>query len=304
MARAQTTLPEQDKYVKKQYMFIPWGNDKGKIPLRKYNDVRDAPQTFNQGIESFKISTEGNVYVLYLDANLGKNIIKKFLPDGTEAAACTVKEAHRLQWDGADLIAQNISISNQIIVMDKDLKSIKTIDVPKNLWVNKATIKNGVLYNHALEKGDLEQFAYHQNKANNLPALKNSLNDKFRCKLTRKGMETDIEFDRSGTVFKTVNLSQFIDQPIRQIKADYDDALNNSYLQITLGVIPHNEQYDSGILKVSSEGEPLTWIDFGWDDFCTYIPGRVLADVDSKGNIYSVKADSTGINIYQWELKK
>jgi hypothetical protein len=298
------TLREQDQYVQKKYLIIPWGEGKGQIPLTKYNDERNAPLTFNQGINNFRISPNGNVYVLWYAAALKKDVIKKFLPDGTESAACTVKEAHRLLWDGDNLIAINISIGNQIIVMDQDLQSIKTIDVPKNLWVNKVIIKDGVLYNHSFEKGDLDQFVYDRNKASASPAFKNPLDDRIRYGFKISGKGVNIVFKRGGNELRSVDLSEFTTEPLRNIGADYFDSLNNVYLQMRLGIDPHNNQYASGVLKVSNEGEPLAWINLGWDDFCSYIDDMVPVDVDTKGNIYSVKADSKGINIYEWEIKK
>jgi hypothetical protein len=297
LSRGQT-LKEQNQYVKKQYLFIPRGNGNGQVP----------------GMFSFLVGKKGDVFVLYiLD---GKSVIKKFSPDGRELASCSAFGSMYLSWDGPDLIAfeQLDSVTNNyIVVIDQDLKKQKIVNFPNDLRVRGTILYNGKAHERFPRKGESREYVYDQQKVTASSTIEKPLDVGLRTKLKRQKKETlliiqkkciEATTDKNCVDSSPIKISDFISEPIRDCGSHFFDLLGNIYIQISLGVLPHKGQYESGILKLSPKNIPLAWINLGWDSTARF-PNQfhLLVDVDPNGNIYCPTYDQNGTSLSEWEFK-
>jgi hypothetical protein len=133
---------EKDKYVKRNYMFIPWGNREGQIslnvgirkPIIQHGedgspDVFGKPVTDRFGPKFLAMDDKRNFY--FYEGKL--STIKKFDASGKEIASLITDDGSDEFSIQGDEIVTKTNHANKITVLNsKDLSVMKKIDVPKD----------------------------------------------------------------------------------------------------------------------------------------------------------------------------
>ena len=308
MAFAQSNLPEQDKYVKKQYLFIPWGIDKGTIPLTEKTVVNirgPEPVTVleRHGVNYFKVDNLGNVYVSFFDQKSKKSVVKKFSSKGNETAYCNGISANKLFFDNGNIISTNTS-RNSVLVLDENLKTIREINVSKDFPVGKCYVENGVAFNIDPRAGEKDKFVYDESATAKQVGIK-----------TQQEMNRFYQFDdnkrkkklvfKNGK-FKDIRLLDYLTDSVWDLGPHSYDRYGNLFLKTNYGSSisyrSPNIMKEVGVLKISPKGQPLCWIKLDRDMFALYITFEVPWTVDINGNVYGGESEQDGFHIYQWSL--
>ncbi len=147
---SQTPLPEQDKYVFKHYMLIPWGEGKGKLTLRleqekihppgpntpewalkKNSSFYNATVTKQYAPPTFRLDEEGNVYIC--DCLGKKPALKKFNIKGNEIASLTDNPPLDFTIQGNKIVVINENEHEVKSLLSKTF--LNSLGAPGKIWV-------------------------------------------------------------------------------------------------------------------------------------------------------------------------
>lgn len=307
---AQTKLLEQDKYVKKQYLTIPWGSGKGQIFLNEKNVVNTRgpePVTLVErtGVNFIKVDEKGNLYIGCYDSKNQKSLLKKFSSEGSELAQVIIGPIDKFYFDHGNVVLVDPSIANKVAVFDEGLKLLKTVQLSKDFPAKKCRPEDGILFNINPKSTEKEKFLYDEKNAVSFESSKPKNKFKSFYKFNETNGNKILVFDNN--IFKPIRYSEFIKENVWNWGEPIYDSFGNIYLKVNFGPITYRPPTlirDVGILKLSPAGDPLCWIELDRDYFATYNSFEVPFSIDSNGNIYGGISEQNGFHIYQWKLIK
>lgn len=302
---AQASLPEQNKYVLKSYMVIPWGDGKGQLPLKPYqfNDWQPdrvpedeivISEKEHVGPHFFKVDESGDVFVFDYDGK--KTVTKKFNPQGNETASINISpDEFSIQTDKIV-----ITSGNKIIFLNReDLSKIKEIDIPEEKYSLQHTLTlflNGALYK-PFEKDQFKLFVFDENARDQNP------NDEKNSYYIKNGLLMSGGSEVMNLVKK---FNEWTTEKIFNYQFIIKDKFGDFYLT---DVETHDENIDyrhsdiieRTLFKFDPTGKLLYQLKSHREQFFSYGPiSEHQLFVDRNGNIYSAWGDENGFHIEEY----
>jgi len=296
---AQASLPEQNKYVLKSYMVIPWGDGKGQLPLET---DKDNP-AFHAGPDFFQVDDKGNVFVC--DGFNSPPMIKKFDPKGHELASIEkiFPDEFTIQKDKVV-----ITSGNKIVFLNRsDLSKVKEIDVPEekhSLPNTRIAILNGALFKPH-EKDQLKLFVFDENARTQNPD-----DEKNYCYV--QGIVSGNEGHEALMVNgkEILNLTEKFKEWTNEKMFGYGSATKDKFGDFYLSdAETHNEYIDfrhAGVVektlfKFNQSGRLLCQLKTHREQFLSYGQfAHYQFFIDNNGSIYSAWGNEGGFHIDEY----
>ncbi len=326
---AQTPLPEQDKYVLKPYMVIPWGEGRGKLTLKLGQEKIHPPSSitpkwalkensafFNATVTiqyappTFKLDDEGNVYI---PDYLGKQpVLKKFDPKGNEIASTKINPAinpTNLFWIQGDKIVVKNEKAHEVEYLSRgDLSVLKKFSIPKEFDMTYLRELNGVLYKPvSMEPNKLSAFVLDDEERKKSPAAGNDYLYHFS-----DGKHIGLNKGQTEILNLSSKVEEWTTEDIFHWNSEYQDKFGNIFLTATTDkenrdAMDWDEKtkgiYETTIFKTDKSGLLLLILKIKLPTLGELDPGiDTMAFVfDENGNIYYCWGGKDGFHIDEYQ---
>lgn len=283
-----TTSTHADTYKLVNTKILLWGYQMGQIP---------SP---GNGPSFFHFDDDGDLYIYCFDKK--QHTLIKFNPTDKEIGRIVLDcFAQRMKVE-KDKIFSICGTSNEIMLIDKDLKSVKKIKIKKEFRAWESKYMNGVIYRNELDKNPGERsYVYDEDdyeKAGS-PDKEKNLNSKtdYVDQLTPEGELLFLK-KPTGELVKAWDSNGTLINGILKIG---EDKFSNLYFNAFIFAKSSNIG-DSILLKISPEGKLLTSMYFKPDDVVNdySLSGIIPFDADKDGNFYRMRTNKDGVLIDKW----
>ena len=326
---SQTPLPEQDKYVFKHYMLIPWGEGKGKLTLRleqekihlpspdtpkwaleKNKAYYNATVTMQYAPPTFKLDDDGNVYVP--DYFAKPQVLKKFDMKGNEAASIEINPREKLNflfWIQDDKIILKNGIAHEVEYLRRsDLSVLKKFSIPKEYDMTFSKAINGVLLKRTgVEPNKPSVFVFDEEERKANPAAENDYLYDFS-----DGKHIGLNLGQMEILNLSSKVKEWTNEKIWDWNSEYQDKFGNIFLTATTDIehwpaVHWNENkkgiYETTIFKTDKSGSLLLTMKIKLPTLGELAPGiHKLAFVfDKNGNIYYCWGGKDGFHIDEYQ---
>jgi hypothetical protein len=314
-----------DNYEKKTYIFIPWGDGKGQVPIfQKYQKKVDGSMGWLRlGPSRLLVDDEGSVYLTSTNKEQ-KQVIKGFDSKGKEIGVfdpqiMSQAGMSEFEFDG-DKVVFAEGIGNRVVELNKDLSLYKEVKVPeKEFAIDGSTeLGNGMVCHPFVLKNKSRMYVFDEDvweKNGNSPYLsrpkdKFSLgvglnNDGTGYVVMVKGSYADgfsqpITLSEPLTIFRNLPTDLMSDFTQREDYFWKDiDKNGNIYSAYDF---KGKEQWPF-LIKVSPSGKLSFQANLPGIAFLSgfhFGTNRVPVAIDRNGNIFCFRASSEGLYIDEW----
>lgn len=309
---AQTSLPEQDKYVLKHYMLIPWGDGKGQLALKIEQEKIHLPSPntpkwalkknsafYNETVtrhivpDTFQIDDLGNVYVY--DFATKQPALKRFNVKGDESASRTVDYIGDFSIQGDKIVSTN-KYKHEVKYLNRnDLAFLKKFLIPKEYDMTYAKTLNGVLYKPFEKKTD-KLFAFDSEEIKNNPAAENN------CLYISDDEHVGLKMGETEILNLSSKVKEWTNEEIFHWTFEYRDRFGDFYLAAKTMKEHWDEEkdiYEITIFKINKTGSLLFSTKINWTGL--FGPGSEKPTVDRDGNIYYCWSNKDGFHIEEYQ---
>jgi hypothetical protein len=312
---AQTSLPEQDKYIMKTYMVIPWGDGKGQLALktsqvRKHEPEPDTPEavvknskwfketvTKYGGPSFFKVDDEGNVYIYDY---VGKTpALKKFNSSGKETACLTDNPPDKFTIQNNKIVTTDFGAREVKYLSLDDFSVVEKFIIPKDFDLTYSKTLNGVIYKPVV-KDSKKLFVFDNKERLNNPGAENKYLYHFS-----DGKHVGLKMGESEILNLTSKSKEWTTEEIFHWRFAFQDKYGNYYL--VAETTPEHFDFvnrdisERSLFKFNGSGTLLFALKTHRETYQSFSLGDERLDIDYQGNIYNCWSDNEGFHIDKYQ---
>ena len=296
---AQASLPEQNKYVLKSYMVIPWGEGNGQLALKIEQEKIHPPSSdtpkwalkknsafYNETVTrhicptTFQIDDQGNVYIYDF---VGKQpVLKKFDTKGNEVASFTDKPMGEFSIQGDKIVITNKYTHEVKYLNRNDFSSLKKFSIPKDFDMTYTTTLNGAFYKPSVGKEPQKLFVFDNEERKKYPVTEND----YLYNLTDYE-HIGLEKGKTEILNLSSKVKEWTKEEIFHWTFEYQDRFGDIYLAAKTMKEHWDEEkdiYETTVFKTNESGSLLFSTKINWTGL--FMPGAEKLTVDRDGNIY------------------